>query len=342
MPRILLVLILSGISLAALATADGPDHYRVSGIPMDGHLPLRAAPGLQGAIVARIPAGATCLRNLGCQGGLSLEAFTTLSADEQARRAKANPRWCKVEYQGMVGWVQGEFLAERPCNPVSPEQQEIVVELPGNPLAVSVNGRIRGHQFADYRVRAVAGQRLAVSLRSAHLANYFNILPPGSPDAAMHIGSMTGNDFTGLLPSDGEYTVRVYLMPAAARRDEVAAYRLDIGLSGQALPPLPVPPDAHIPGTPFHARAPAPCALPYAPDAKSCEAFVIRRGFDGTATVQVYGANGYRRAILFIRGEPVASDATRPLRYTREGDRIRIAFDKDEWVELVEALLTGG
>jgi hypothetical protein len=342
MPRTLLLLLLSTISLAAHATADGPDHYRVSGIPAGGYVNLRAEPGAQSAIIGWIPAGATCLRNLGCKGGLTFDEFTTLSDEDKRRRAKTNPRWCRVEYQGVTGWVKGGYLAERTCSPLSPEQQEVVVDLPAKPHAVSLRGRIRGHQFIDYRVPAGAGQQLQVSLRTGHRANYFNLLPPGSADVAMYIGSSGDNRFAGLLPSDGEYTVRVYLMRSAARRNEVAAYRLDIALSGEPLQPLPEAQDARIPGTPYHAQAPVTCAPPYATEAASCEAFVARRGFDGTATVDVQGANQYRRSILFIRGEPVASDAMRALSYAREGDRIRIEFGKDEWVEIVEALLTGG
>ena len=40
-----------------------------------------------------------------------------------------------------------------------------------------------------------------------------------------------GNHFLGPLPADGEYTVQVYLMRNAARRKEVANYRLSLNLS---------------------------------------------------------------------------------------------------------------
>ena len=101
----------------AHATADGPDHYRVRGVSPGRHLTLRAEPSTASAPLARIPSNATCLRSLGCQGGLSFEEFTTLSEEAKRRRAAENPRWCKVDYRGTVGWVAGAYLAEDACSP---------------------------------------------------------------------------------------------------------------------------------------------------------------------------------------------------------------------------------
>ncbi len=57
------------------------------------------------------------LRSLGCEGGLTFQEFTSLSDKERRRRAAEHPRWCKVEYQGNVGWVAGSYLAEDACPP---------------------------------------------------------------------------------------------------------------------------------------------------------------------------------------------------------------------------------
>jgi hypothetical protein len=99
----------------ATAEADGPDFYRVTGVRPGDVLNLRAAPKADAAKLGTIPPGGTCLRNLGCQGGLSFQEFSTLSKTAQARRLKQNPRWCRVEYQGITGWVAGRYLAEGSC-----------------------------------------------------------------------------------------------------------------------------------------------------------------------------------------------------------------------------------
>lgn len=62
---------------------------------------------------------------------------------------------------------------------------------------------------------------------------FFNVLPPDS-EAALFIGSTSGARFEGDLPKTGHYRIRVFLLRAAARRDETAQYRLDIRLAGGA------------------------------------------------------------------------------------------------------------
>jgi hypothetical protein len=100
---------------AARAEADGPDHYRVQGVAANDTLKLRAAPNPKAAKVGAIPPHANCLRNLGCQGGLSFKEYSELTPAQQQERLRKNPRWCKVEYRGITGWVAGRFLAEGSC-----------------------------------------------------------------------------------------------------------------------------------------------------------------------------------------------------------------------------------
>ena len=113
--RLFGLLTLAASSAPVCATADGPDFYRVSGVSATGALNLRAEPSVVAPRIGRIPPDAKCLRNLGCQGGLTLAEFTTLSEADRKRRAEENPRWCKVEYRGTVGWAAGRYLAEAPC-----------------------------------------------------------------------------------------------------------------------------------------------------------------------------------------------------------------------------------
>jgi hypothetical protein len=97
----------------------------------------------------------------------------------------------------------------------------------------TIKGSIKGDQTVDYKLRANAGQTMVVKFKPSNASAYFNVLPPGS-DEAIFIGSTSGNDFSGNLVASGEYTIRVYLMRNAARRNESAKYTLDIGVSGDA------------------------------------------------------------------------------------------------------------
>ena len=95
----------------------------------------------------------------------------------------------------------------------------------------TITGRIRGYQGVDYQLRARAGQSLVVNFKPNNLSAYFNILPPGT-DAAIFVGSTSGNRFEAELPADGVYTIRVYLMRNAARRNETARYTLEVSIAG--------------------------------------------------------------------------------------------------------------
>jgi hypothetical protein len=98
--------------------------------------------------------------------------------------------------------------------------------------SATVSGRIKGYQSVDYLVHAKEGQTLSVTFKPSNLSTYFNVLPPGT-DEALFVGSSSGNRFEAVLPADGFYTIRVYLMRNAARRNETAKYTLKVNLAGE-------------------------------------------------------------------------------------------------------------
>ncbi|MEA3277216.1 MAG: SH3 domain-containing protein [Pseudomonadota bacterium] len=100
---------------SASATADGPDFYSVTGVADDDVLNIRAEPDAHAKKIGEIPPDGTCVRNLGCQGGLTFREFTELTEEQKAKRLKENPRWGKIEYQGVNGWVAGRYLREGTC-----------------------------------------------------------------------------------------------------------------------------------------------------------------------------------------------------------------------------------
>lgn len=335
-------LVLSGV---VQASADGPDYYRVTGIASDGELVLRAEPTSHGARVASLPPQAHCLRNLGCQGGLSLQEFSTLSEAEQQKRQLANPRWCKIAHPAGSGWVEGHFLAEAACvEPSQPDQRIELINFSGKAGARVIKGRLQGRQYVDYQFQGYAGQTLDIALGGSNRQHYFNVNPPGS-EVSMFVGSSSGNQFVRQLPSDGRYTVRTYLMRAAARRNESSRYTLHIKLSGEPLVAVAAHRDAVIAGTPYHASATVACAYDAPALSQRCEAMVIRRSFDGDATLEVRwpaGALTPIRRILFIKGLPVSSDAPEAVSSKRQGDVTSIRIGDQESIAVPDALIIGG
>ena len=120
----LIITLLVLFSGNAVAEADGPDYYVVRDVSSGDTLNIRAEPDPNASRLGEIPSNGDCIRNLGCQGGLTFQEFTTLSKEQQAQRLRENPRWCKVEYQGIVGWVAGRFLAEGNCTQGNAQSRE--------------------------------------------------------------------------------------------------------------------------------------------------------------------------------------------------------------------------
>ena len=204
-----------------------------------------------------------------------------------------------------------------------------------------IRGRITGRQYIDYTLRAAAGQRMTVSLKGSNDANYFNLLPPDSEGPAMASGELLDNRFDGLLPDDGVYTIRVFLYRAAARRGEQSDFTLSVGVTGAPLKPVPAGTDAALPGTRYHASTTVPCE-PAFTRTRQCEAFVVRRGFDGTATVELRWDGTWKRRLLFVKGEPKAADVPQAMTFTRNERGWRVMFNGDEHFEIPEPLVFGG
>ena len=106
------------------------------------------------------------------------------------------------------------------------------VQFPRGAESATIEGSITGYEMVDYLLGAGAGQAMNVSMATDNGGNYFNILAPGETDAAMFIGSTSGNQSEGVLPECGDYKIRVYLMRNAARRGETANYRLEMIIAG--------------------------------------------------------------------------------------------------------------
>jgi hypothetical protein len=123
------------------------------------------------------------------------------------------------------------------------------IQFAAGATAAKIEGRLQGDEGVDYLVRARAGQKMTVALAADHTMAYFNVLPPGSEEA-MFVGSVAGARLEGELPADGDYTVRVYLLRAAARRGESAKFTLDVAVTGGPAP-NPAGPSAAAAAHPF-------------------------------------------------------------------------------------------
>ena len=82
----------------------------------------------------------------------------------------------------------------------------------------TVRGTIRGYAYKDYLVRAKAGQTMSVTLESEKAE--FVARKPNGENITDTVGVA---DWSGKLPDDGDYTIRVLMPRSAARRKGAAA-----------------------------------------------------------------------------------------------------------------------
>jgi hypothetical protein len=208
-----------------------------------------------------------------------------------------------------------------------------------------VKGSLKGDKTIDYKLRAKAGQTMSVALKTSNGANYFNVLPPGSTGEAIFVGSTSGNEWTGPLAADGEYTVRVYLMRSAARRNDTANYTLTVGITGSAAAasPLGAAPadDAKVRGTPYHATGQVPCSMGSAPQGSAQCDFGVIRGKPGNAEVHVTPPGGFKRVLTFGGGK-VTSAADAKVKASKSGDLWSVDVNDYEHYRIPEAVISGG
>jgi len=210
-----------------------------------------------------------------------------------------------------------------------------------------VEGSITGYETVDYLLGARQGQHMNVSMATDNGANYFNILAPGETEVAMFNGSTGENQFEGVLPASGDYRVRVYLMRSAARRNEVAKYRLEMIIGAGGAPTTgsrPSPDDALVPGTPYHATGNVPCSMGGGQPTTSCPFGVTRSG-NGSGAVTVTKPDGRTRVIFFENGRATGCDASQAdpgeFRASREGDLSIVRIGAERY-EIPDAVIQGG
>ncbi|NTV92686.1 MAG: DNA breaking-rejoining protein [Chlorobiaceae bacterium] len=106
------------------------------------------------------------------------------------------------------------------------------VKFPRGASGTSIKSSITGYQGVNYTLDAKAGQTMTVKLQPSNLSNYFNIYAPGKGpgNEALFIGELNDNKFSAILPATGTYTIQVFLMRNAARRNERSNYTLDISI----------------------------------------------------------------------------------------------------------------
>ncbi len=94
--------------------------------------------------------------------------------------------------------------------------------------SASIKGTVRGFAYRDYLVKVSAGQTIEAKLVTP---NTFSVLTIFLPNGDNLEGAAQTDEFTGELPTGGDYVIRVGMMRAEARRPRsVSNYILRISI----------------------------------------------------------------------------------------------------------------
>jgi hypothetical protein len=198
-----------------------------------------------------------------------------------------------------------------------------------------LTGNISGANTVSYRLGAAAGQTMRVTMSTSNASAYFNIYAPGTGpgDAALYIASINGLSYSGTLPEKGDYTIQVFLMRNAARRNEAADYSIDVSIS--ATQSTPAPTDG------YDAKGMIPCATSEGAPTSPCD-FSVKRMGNGNATVRVALPGGGERYIYFENGMATSSDSNAGIVAEKQSDLFMIRIGTDERFEIPDAVIFGG
>ena len=127
----------------------------------------------------------------------------------------------------LSGVVAGAAYAQNTTQPV---------EFVEGVSSARMTGRLTGYETTTYTLTARAGQAAHVVFKPDNGNCEFIVYSPGQKpgvNEAFFNGSNRGNEFTGILPSSGTYTVWVGLSRGAARGLQSCGYSIAFSLSGQ-------------------------------------------------------------------------------------------------------------
>lgn len=92
----------------------------------------------------------------------------------------------------------------------------------------TVRGTVRGYEYRDHIVGASVGQSISVKLNSPNTFSVFSIFLPNGENLE---GAAQVNEYQGTLPASGDYSIRVLMMRAQARRrGSVSNYTLTVSI----------------------------------------------------------------------------------------------------------------
>ena len=242
-----------------------------------------------------------------------------------------------MKFRTMIPIVAGlAVLATAAPACAEPEVRHEQVQFQKGTSGATVKGSIKGRQVIDYRVRAVAGQNMDVTLKAGKASARFNVL--AADDIALFVGSVSGNQFSGLLPKDGEYTIRVYLAGNGASSGQAADFTLDIDITSR-------PASAARGSTPpakYDASGKIKCSEDKDTLDRQCDFRVVRNLTAKSAQIWIGHAPGGRTRVLHFADRRFTTDDGGAVMARRQDNAWRLGIGNREFYLIPDALIHGG
>jgi len=244
--------------------------------------------------------------------------------------------------KALIAAILTGLLLATPLVSAQPSIREQPIQFKKGESGATLKGSIKGDQTVDYTLRASAGQSMIVSFKPSNPSAYFNVMPPGS-DTALFVGSTSGNRFEATLPADGVYTIRVYLMRNAARRNESVNYTLEVGVAGAAKQASAAAAGNAGPSK-WDASGSVKCSAGSATLDKQCGFRVVRDLPKKAADIWVANiAKGEAEYRFFHYADKVfTTNDSAKLSWQRQDDNWWVGVDGKEFYLIPDALIHGG
>lgn len=110
------------------------------------------------------------------------------------------------------------------------DRTETVKFAPGS-SSVTLKSSLKGYDGINYKVGVRAGQVMTIGFKPSHGSCYYVVREPGK-DENLFDGTMDGYDYSGTLTADGDYTIMVFQMRNAARRNQTCKFSLSVAIGG--------------------------------------------------------------------------------------------------------------
>lgn len=111
------------------------------------------------------------------------------------------------------------------------QNKKINVSFKAGTTNANYSSTVSKYDSVDYYITAKSGQKISVKLTAANTSLYFLVTKAGGVEAIAD-DARDATEWSGELPEDGNYIVRVYLFRNAARTNKrPVKFKIDFGIN---------------------------------------------------------------------------------------------------------------